>query len=103
MCEYLEAACQKVLCDDPQNVDAHMYLGDSHYYRINYAQAIQAYQDGLTIDPDSAYGHYSLGWAYMEMGDTVLAMQEYERLKELDPELAEDLLTAVNEHTSSGD
>jgi tetratricopeptide (TPR) repeat protein len=76
---------------DPDNVDAHMGLGDVSYELDKYEEAITAYKEAVKRQPDHSLCHFNLAKTYLKMGDRDLALEQHEILKALDKELANNL------------
>ncbi len=58
---------------------------------------IESYKQALRIDPDDAEVHDNLGYAYVDINDRDSALEQYEILKSLDTEMANELLKVINE------
>ncbi|HEV2667609.1 MAG TPA: tetratricopeptide repeat protein, partial [Blastocatellia bacterium] len=66
---------------------------------------IQGHLDGvitnlksaIKLDPNYAAAYFGLGMAYSAIGDKQAAMKEYRTLKKLDPQLAQQLLSNINQ------
>lgn len=72
-------------------------MANTYLEMDEYQKAVEASQEALRINPDSASAHYNLGRAYLEMGNKNLASEEYRTLKELDEELAKEMYQFMNE------
>lgn len=72
---------------DANKAKFHFSLGKAHNRLNQHRKAIEAYQIGLRLD-DDAKARYNLGTSYLLLGDRKAALEQYERLKILDPELA---------------
>ena len=63
------------------------------YVRIKqYDEAIAAAKEAIQLKPDDAFAWYYLGFAYKGKGQQSEVARVYEKLKTLDPKLAEELL-----------
>ena len=60
-----------------------------------YDDAIEAYKQAIRIDPDHVNAYYCLGFSYFEIGDKSSALNEYEILKKLDINLANELFDFI--------
>jgi tetratricopeptide (TPR) repeat protein len=58
-------------------------------------EAIKACKQAISLKPDDATAHYALGTAYLIMGDSGNALEEYKILKELDEETANELFDQI--------
>jgi|TARA_B100000315_G_scaffold204384_1_gene197757 lipoprotein NlpI len=54
-------------------------------------------KQAIRIDPDDAEVHIYLGLAYIWSNDRDSAIEQYEILKSLDPELANELFNRIGE------
>jgi Flp pilus assembly protein TadD len=72
-------------------------LGDVHANAGDHESAILAYQKAVSLDPGNKKARSGLGKAYLETGKKPLASLEYEALRELDEELADELLALMSE------
>lgn len=54
-------------------------LGNSEYYKKNYDNAIEAFQNNLSLFPDSAYSYFLLAKAYEGKKEFKLALKYYEQ------------------------
>ena len=62
-----------------------------------YEEAIEPYKQAIKINPDSASAYFRLGAAYASSNDRDSAIEQYEILKSLDPELANELFNRIGE------
>ena len=60
-----------------------------------YDQAVSAYKEAIRLKPDSGEDWYGLGWVYNQEGQRSEVMKVYERLKTLDPKLADEFFKAA--------
>jgi Flp pilus assembly protein TadD len=77
-------------------MDAYGNLGIAYGQLGRFAEAIQAFKQAIKISPDNAALHFTLGSVYLEAGDKDSAAKEYEILKTLDAEKANELLSLIN-------
>src|SRR5437870_6552444 len=84
------AAFQELLKKYPQEADLHLFLGIT-LLRLREPQAAEAaVKDALTINPNHAEARTLLGWIDSEIhGDFDSAIEEYTKVLELRPDLAE--------------
>jgi len=75
--------------------DAWFGLGDN-YGQINRDKdAIDAYRQGLSIDPENASAWYMLGLTYAISGNRTAALNTVRELRRLDPTLADKLFNRL--------
>jgi tetratricopeptide (TPR) repeat protein len=80
----------------PDYAEAHYNLGMTYSALGRWPQAIDAYKQTIKLKPDLAVAHANLGVAYLVIGDKNSAMAEYNILKSLNSELANNLLNQIN-------
>ena len=79
----------------PDYAEAHSNLG-LVYVRLNmYREAIKACKQAIRIKPDDADAHLGLGVAYFILDDRDSALEEYRILKDLNPELSNQLFDLI--------
>ncbi|HQR33916.1 MAG TPA: tetratricopeptide repeat protein [Blastocatellia bacterium] len=100
--EAAERALRHIVEIEPTNSWARRELAYCLIQQRNYEDALQEAVTGRELEPDSAYGHCTIGVVHAEMGNFTLARQAFrEAIK-----LAVDLEYAINElmnnsHTAS--
>jgi tetratricopeptide (TPR) repeat protein len=72
------------------------FMGDSFRLSKNFTAAIKAYQDALKIDDEMEMAYYGLGMAYVGIGNSSGARQQYEKLRGMNRELAYKLLSEIS-------
>jgi tetratricopeptide (TPR) repeat protein len=82
---------EKALRIDPNNSKTWNNLGVVYGNLGRYKEAIEAYRQAVRIKPDYSSARYNLGVAYLIIGDKDSALKEYEILRALDEEKAEEL------------
>ena len=80
----------------PKWYDANFYLAESYRMTRNYANAVIYFKAAIDLDSSEPRGYYRLGLAYNSQGNKVMARQQYESLRPLDPALSNDLLKVIN-------
>ena len=81
---------------NPADSYAWVNLGISHCRLKEYHRAVDAFTQALKLDarnPDALYG---LGLCYHHMGKYDRAIQQYRKLRLIDPDLADKLFKALN-------
>ncbi len=64
------------------------YLGGAYGKSDRYEEAIEAYKQAISIDPDYAKAHNGLGAAYGNLGKYKVAMEAYKQAISIDPDYA---------------
>jgi tetratricopeptide (TPR) repeat protein len=80
---------------EPKNANAHICLGDAYYELERYEEAIEAYKQGIRLNPNDPSGCFNLAKTYLKMDNRDLALKEYEILKTLDGKLAKELANLI--------
>ena len=81
---------------DPNNDKFYFNLGVSYYSLGFYEDAIDAFKQAVNINPGDVENHYDLGGIYHLIGDSKSALNEYEILKKLDINKANELFGFIN-------
>jgi Tfp pilus assembly protein PilF len=76
---------EKIVENDPNNVDAWNRLGIVHYGNESWVKAIESYNKALELDPKNVVAWCGLGNAYNETDEFKKAMESFENALELDP------------------
>ncbi|MFN8576580.1 MAG: tetratricopeptide repeat protein [Candidatus Sericytochromatia bacterium] len=71
---------------NPEIAEAYIQLANINLIDKNIDKSIELYEKSLTINPDNIYVLYTLTLAYLEKGDTNLALVHLNRGLELEPE-----------------
>ncbi len=88
--------CNRAVKLKPDFADAYIGLGGAYGKLGRYGEAIEAYRQAVKIRPKDVAARFGLGLALFKNGDRDLALQQYEILKQLDPDAADKLLTLIN-------
>lgn len=98
-------AFEQALAINPQSADAYKWLGLS-YLRLGdnemttfpelLEKAVEAFSKALSIIPDLSETHYNLAITYVALNRIDAAEREYEILNNLDKELADLLLSKID-------
>ena len=89
-------AFQKCIELEPSVADTYLYLAMTYSAMDRNEDAIAVFKEALAIRPDDANIHYRLGCFYIQTGDKEAAMDEYNKLKKIDPQIAEALMKEIN-------
>ena len=79
----------------PDYPEAYNNLGIAYGRLAMYKEAVESYTHAITVKPDYVPAYFNLGIAYIKLSDKASALKVYERLKSLDPQLAERLLNVI--------
>jgi tetratricopeptide (TPR) repeat protein len=95
--DYREAAeaFKNALRLRPDYVQALTGLGEALGKLGQSDQAEAALKQAIRIKPDDAGAHFALGSAYADFGNRGAALEEYERLKDLNPTMAQELFEVI--------
>ena len=66
-------------------VQAHVLLGDTHYYKGLLKEAITEYNTALTLNPNDSEIRYRLGFCYAKSGDFSAAIFEWDTFLGMSP------------------
>jgi len=80
---------------NPNNIMVLGCLGDAYYEIGNHEEAVKAYKQIVEIEPQNATAHYNLSVSYISLNNYESAMEEYEILKNLDEDLAKNLIDSI--------
>lgn len=86
---------------NPRNVMALYNMGILQNKLGHGDQAIRMFRRIVEIEPDYELAHYQIGLKLILQGDVAGALQEYNVLQDLDPELARQLLNTMRIRNSS--
>lgn len=75
--------------------DAHFQLGVVDIHLQRYKDAVRAFKEVLQVYPDHKQAHYRLGFTYALLEDYDSARREYNYLKDIDIDLAQNLLLMI--------
>jgi tetratricopeptide (TPR) repeat protein len=89
------ASFKEALRLNPDSAWVHRNLGDSYTYNGQYDAAIASFKEALRLNPDSAKAHYGLGLAYIATSNNIGALEQYEALKEVDHDMANNFLNLI--------
>ncbi len=76
---------QKVVKDDPSNIDALLTLGNAFSQLNRYNEAAATLESAVKQAPDRAGAYYQLGFAYLHADNEQNALTAFKRALELDP------------------
>ena len=80
----------------PDNPNAYYALGYAYYQKKKYRDAADAFENAARLKPDNPFTHSKLGHAYLAQGKVERAREQYQVLKALDSELADELHEAIS-------
>jgi tetratricopeptide (TPR) repeat protein len=79
-----EMLLMKASALDPKLDVAYLQLGNLHFARGKFQEAVAAYRKAITINSADNEAHYRLGLAYKKIGDDAKAQHEFDEYKQLD-------------------
>jgi len=82
---------------NPYYAEAHNNLAVTFGRLARWHDAIESCKQAVKIRPDYAEAHVNLGEAYLQIGDKNSALSEYNILKSLNSEFADNLLDKINQ------
>lgn len=80
----------------PDLAEIYINLGFAYNGLGMYEDAIEASKKAISLNPDSVEAHYNLGFAYFHADDRGSALEEYERLKDLNSKYADELYILIS-------
>jgi tetratricopeptide (TPR) repeat protein len=80
----------------PDLAEAHNNLGRMFANNDRWPEAIDAYKQAIKIKPDLAEAYYNLGLAYLAIGDKNSALAQYNILKSMNSQFADNLFREIN-------
>jgi tetratricopeptide (TPR) repeat protein len=81
---HVEALLEKASTINPKLDAAYVQLGNLHFARGAFQEAVAAYQKAIATNPTSSEAHYRLGLAFKRIGEKAKALSEFEQFKQLD-------------------
>ncbi len=75
--------CKEFVRNNPDDAQAHLYLGVAYYHSCMREESIEPYKHVLRIDPDNKQAHLFLGFTYRNLGDRDSVLKEHGILKRL--------------------
>jgi len=95
--EYTAAteAFKQAIRINPDSEISYFNLGNAYLSLQKYTEAKKAFKQAININPNEAIFHALLGITYLKLNERGLALTEYEILKELDLQLAEELFDNI--------
>ena len=78
---------------NPKLVEAHIVMGELFllWPTPTEGDPVASFKEALRLDPDNAWAHYGLGMLHSKSGNHEGLIRQYNILKKLDSELADDL------------
>jgi TonB family protein len=94
---FKQAAQTQVHGDEGDAAIALKSAAEVYFKEKRYQEAVETYKQAATYDPDfDSDDHMHLGLAYLKLGDKDSALEQYRKLKKIEPALAEQLLKQIN-------
>lgn len=82
---------------EPDDAMAHIGVCTAYHGLSKFNKAIESCKTAVRIEPDNAIAHSVLGSSYYFLGDRGSALEEYKILKDLDPQMANELFNLIYE------
>jgi len=82
--KHAEALLEKASMFDPKLDAAYLQLGNLHFERGAFEEAVAAYQKAIATNPAGSEAHYRLGLAFKRIGQEAKAQREFDQYKQLD-------------------
>jgi tetratricopeptide (TPR) repeat protein len=80
---------KQVVKIDPNNADAHLFLGDCYADLYHYEEAIRGLKEAIKTNPDDAAQYSELGNLYSYLGYPEEAIEAYKQAIKIDPSMLE--------------
>jgi len=90
-------ALKKCLALEPKNANVPYILAGVYLIQGRLDDVVTNLKSAINLNPDFAEAHFGLGMAYSAIGDKQAAVKEYRTLKKLAPQLAQQLLSNINQ------
>lgn len=81
---------------EPSNALANYGLGYAQMRQQKYNEAVGYFKQALNSQPDFPQAYFDLGLTYLAQSNKPAALSQYEKLKELDAGMAQELLAEIN-------
>jgi tetratricopeptide (TPR) repeat protein len=81
-----------ILKSDPKNVGATVQLANTYFDAERYNEAIQYYEQALTLKPDDPDASTDLGVSYYYIGQTDKALQQFDKSLKINPRHTKTML-----------
>jgi tetratricopeptide (TPR) repeat protein len=86
-----EGLLEKAVAIDPKLDEAYLQLGNLHFARGDFEQAIRRYKSAIEINPNLGEAHRQLGLAYQRTGEKAMAQREFRAYERAEKTEAADL------------
>ena len=87
--------------ENPDDATVYFDRGVDYLKSGMYKEAIESCKQAIRIDPDYAQAHLVVGGSYAFLNDVDSALEHYKILKDLNPELANNLFNYIKQYTTS--
>lgn len=98
-----KARAEKVLADEPNNIDAHILLGNALAGMKDFDGAVEQMQRAIKTDPNPGLSYATLGNFELQRGNRPEAEAAYNKAIELDPTSASAHVALGNYRLATGD
>ena len=71
---------------DLNAAETHFQKGLQHYFQKQYSDAIQEFQETISINPDDARSYYFVGYSYYQLREMDKAQEAFDQAYQLNPQ-----------------
>jgi tetratricopeptide (TPR) repeat protein len=98
-----EAGFRAIVADQPENVDARLYLGRIYRRQGRYPEAAEVLRDAARLAPRDAVVRRELGYLFMDLGRPREAAEQFRRALEQDPDATGNWVGLIRALRAAGD
>ena len=100
--KYAEFVYRHLIRDKPEYSLAYDGLAVSLSKSGRASEAIPFHQKAIALNPHDGSYYFNLAISYLILGDQAKALEQQEKLKQIDPEMASRLAGVIIKHQQSG-
>jgi Flp pilus assembly protein TadD len=79
-------AYERAIVLDPADPWSHLYLGNLHYWKSEFVEALEEFQNAQQLAPDLAMPYICIADAHANLGDFALADKFYHKAVQVEPD-----------------